>query len=89
MGNTKSGMRVGFNIKVSGEIQHDVAIVTEMTRGIFVKQQKHLAFKKSMRVLKWDIKIGYDGDDVVRNLVTVLFTGKGYRISRIIKHFYK
>lgn len=78
-------MRVGFNIKVSGEIQDDTDAVTEMTRSIFIKQQNHLALKKSMRVLKWDIKIGYDGDDIV----TVLFTGKGYRIPRIIKRFYK
>lgn len=82
-------MRVGFNIKVSGELQNDTKAVTEMTRSVFIKQQNHLAFKKSMRVLKWDIKVGYDGDDIVRNLVTVLFTGKGYRIPRIIKRFYK
>lgn len=82
-------MRVGFNIKVSGELQNDTESVTEITRGILIKQQNHLAIKKSTRVLKWDIKVGYDGDDVVRNLVTVLFIGKGYRIPRIIKRFYK
>lgn len=82
-------MRVGFNIKVSGELQNDTKAVTEITRGILIKQQNHLAIKKSTRVLKWDIKVGYDGDDIVRNLVTVLFTGKGYRIPRIIKRFYK
>jgi hypothetical protein len=89
MGSIKSGMRVGFNIKVSAEVQSDVKALTEITRDIFIKQQNHLAVKKSTRVLKWDIRIWHDGDDVVRNLITALFTGKGYRISRIIKRFYK
>lgn len=82
-------MKVGFNIKVSAEIQSNVKELTAMTRDIFIKQQNRLAIKKSIRVLSWEMKSGYDGDDFMRNMVTVVFSGKGYRIPRIIKRFYK
>lgn len=89
MGNIRSGMRVGFNVKVLAERQSDIDALKAMTQDIFIKQQNNLALKKSIRVLSWNIKSGYDGDDFVKNMITIVFTGKGYRIPRIIKRLYK
>lgn len=60
-----------------------------LVKDISKKNIKHLAIKKSIRVLKWDKRSGYDGDDFMRNMFTIAYTGKGYRIPRIIKRFYK
>lgn len=82
-------MRVGFNIKAAGQINNDIDQFKPLLRDMFIKQQNRLAIKKSIRVLKWEKRSGYDGDDFMHNMFTVAFTGKGYRISRIIKRFYK
>lgn len=82
-------MKVGFNIKAAGEINNDIDQFKPLLRDIFIKQQNHIAIKKSIRVLKWEKRVGYDGDDFMRNMFTIAYTGKGYRIPRIIKRLYK
>lgn len=83
-------MRVGFNIKVSGEIaEYDLEASNKIIKDMYRKQRNHLAIKKSIRVLSWNQRSGYDGDDFIKNMFTVHYFGKGYRISRIIKRFYK
>lgn len=89
MENIKSGMKVGFNIKVAGEMLDKIEEVKVLVNDISIKNKKHLAIKKSIRVLKWDQRSGYDGDDFMRNVFTIVYTGKGYRIPRIVKRLYK
>lgn len=89
MGNIKSGMRVGFNIKVAAEMLDNIEDVNALVKDISTKNKKHLAVKKSIRVLNWNQRSGYDGDDFMYNVFTIVYTGKGYRIPRIIKRFYK
>lgn len=37
MGNIKLGMRVGFNIKVSGEMIENIELVNDIIKDMFIK----------------------------------------------------
>ena len=85
----KSGMRVGFNIKVSGEMADNTELAKDTIKDMFIKQRNHFVINKSIRVLNWNQRSGYDGDDIIKNMFTVHYSGKGYRIPRIIKRLFK
>lgn len=77
-------MRVGFKIQVSNELKEDKKLLAELVGTEYRRQNKAL-IRKSIRVMSWDLRSGYDGDDFMQNMTTMLFTGKGYKIPRIIK----
>lgn len=77
-------MKVGFRIQVSNDLKDDKPLLAEAI-GAEYRRQNRALIRRSIRVLGWDLKTGYDGDDFMRNMTTMLFTGKGYKISRIIK----
>lgn len=79
-------MRVGFSFKGTNDLQQDVEAMTCLIKDAAKKNIIRLLKKKSIRVLKWNMQTGLHGDDFIQNTFTVLFTGKGYKIPRIIKN---
>jgi hypothetical protein len=82
-------MKAGILLQYSKEFINEIDDIrkglndhTSIIRKAFEKQKRDLLIKQSIRVLKWDMRSGQNGDDFVRNLYSVVFTGKGYKVPR-------
>lgn len=87
MGNIKHrrGTKTAILLQYPEELIKSANDITDFIRKDFESQKRKLLVKDSIRVLKWCMTHGYNGDDFVQNLYSVVFTGKGYKVSRIIK----
>lgn len=92
MGGIKSGHKAGIHLQISQELidpKNEGARLVSVIKEGFEKERRRLLIKKSIRVLNWTMKHGHNGDDFVRNMYTVVFTGKGYKVPRIVKRLFK
>jgi hypothetical protein len=81
MGNTKAGILIHVDRRLIDSTRDIVAIV----RKDFESHKRNLLIKESVRVLKWNMQHGLNGDDFIKNMYSVVFTGKSYKVPRIIK----
>lgn len=51
----------------------------------FEREKRKLFIRDSIRVLEWRMNQGYNADDFAQNMFSVLYTGRCYKISRIVK----
>lgn len=80
-----SGQKAGILLQYSEDLIKSANDITAFIRNDFERQKRKLLIKDSIRVLKWNMRHGHNGDDFVRNLYSIVFTGKGYKVSRIVK----
>jgi hypothetical protein len=51
----------------------------------FEREKRKLFMRDSIRVLEWRRSQGYNADDFVQNMFSVVYTGRCYKIPRIVK----
>jgi len=83
-------MRIEYNTNLVNNRKNILRRVTKVTEEMLhdVSYLKPLLFstkKKGFRLFLLSVEIGYDGDDFVKNLQTILLTYKAYKKPRFIK----
>lgn len=79
------GRKAGIILQYSQEQLNALDELDKIIQDDFDRERLKLIKKKSIRVLKWDRRAGYNGDDFMQNMFSVLFQGRSYKIPRIIK----
>jgi hypothetical protein len=92
----KSGLKAAVLLQYSQELQEELQLLnktmndlTNLVRKGFETQKRKLLLKDSIRVLNWYMKRGHSADDFTQNMYSVVFTGKGYKVPRIVKRLFK
>lgn len=80
-----SGQKAGILLQYSEDLINSANDLTTFIRKDFDRERRKLLIKDSIRVLKWTMRHGLNGDDFVSNLYSIIFTGKGYKVPRIVK----
>jgi hypothetical protein len=78
-------MKAGILLRYSPELLIVKEDLKQKIENDFKKEQRKLIIKDSIRVLKWDRREGYDADDFMLNMFSVVYTGRCYKIPRIVK----
>jgi hypothetical protein len=91
MGNIKTrvgshGMKAGILLQYSEDQIKLADDITHFVRKEFDKEKRKLLIKDSVRVLKWSMRHGHNGDDFINNLYSIVFTGRSYKVPRIVKN---
>ena len=79
-------MKVGFHIQVSESLLEDREVLSNILREQSTSEIHRLIKRKSIKVNTWRMQMGRISDDFIRSMVTFVFTGKAYKIPRIIKN---
>jgi hypothetical protein len=80
-GRRKAGILLQYSQELAdAKLDFDKVILKD-----FEREKRKLINRDSIRVLKWDKRAGYNGDDFMQNMFSVLFTGQCYKIPRIVK----
>lgn len=80
-GKRKAGILLQYSQQLLNENKDfDKAIIKD-----FEREKRRLFMRDSIRVLKWDMRSGYNADDFAQNMFSVVYTGRCYKIPRIVK----
>lgn len=80
-GRTKAGILIQYSqdlTKYEDEFKSRV-------KKDFEREKRKLIKKDSIRVFNWNMQSGYNQDDFVQNMFSVVYTGWAYKIPRIVK----
>jgi hypothetical protein len=92
----KSGMKAAIHLQYSQDLVDSIKESIEATQKLhdlikegFNRERRRLLSKQSLKVLEWNMAHGYNGDDFVKNMYSIVFTGRAYKIPRIVKRLFK
>jgi hypothetical protein len=81
----KGRRKAGILLRYSQELLTDIDEFKQRVVNDFKTEQRKLIIKDSIRVLTWDKREGYNGDDFMQNMISIVFQGRCYKIPRIVK----
>jgi len=81
----KGRRKAGILLRYSQELLSEPEAFKQKVKTDFEREQRKLINKDSIRVLTWDRREGYNADDFVQNMFCVMYTGRCYKIPRIVK----
>jgi hypothetical protein len=81
----KGRRKAGILLQYSQELLSETEAFEQKVKTDFERERRKLIKKDSIRVLKWDRREGYNGDDFVQNMFSVVYTGRCYKIPLIVK----
>jgi hypothetical protein len=81
-------LKIAFDLRLVNIASDDVPKHWSVIEQAIKKNNADMLRKKSMRVLKWRVQYGYVADDIIQNTVTVVCSGWGFKVPRIIKSLF-
>jgi hypothetical protein len=77
-------MRYGFWIKSHSDAEPADAgkEAKNMVDGEAIRQ-----LKKGIRLMNWRVRVGYDRDDFVKNMFTIICQADGVKIPRFVRNY--
>lgn len=76
-------MRAGIRITIVDEMkEHSQEIIAKSIKDEFKSQ-----LLRGNRLMDLKIKIGYDGDDFIKNQFTVICYAKVYKVPRFVRNY--
>jgi hypothetical protein len=77
--------KAGVLLRYGQELLTEPEGFRQKVKNDFEREYRKLINKDSIRVLNWDRREGYNGDDFMQNMFSILYTGRCYKIPRIVK----
>jgi hypothetical protein len=81
----KGRTKAGIIMQYSQELTADGEAFKSMIKKDFESEKRKLIKRDSLRVLYWNQRSGYNADDFMLNMFSVVYTGWAYKIPRIVK----
>jgi hypothetical protein len=81
----KGRTKAGILMQYSQELTTDEVAFKSMLKKDFEREKRKLIKRDSIRVLYWNMRSGYNQDDFMLNMFSVVYTGWAYKIPRIVK----
>lgn len=85
----KGKIKVGFYQRISADV-FDSTDYIEVIKRRHIDQQRRETIRhlhKGLRVMEWKTKIGRNGDDFLRDMVTMVTTGFAFKIPRFVRNY--
>jgi hypothetical protein len=82
----KGRIKAGILMRYSQELTADEEAFKSMLKKDFQREKRRLIKRDSIRVLNWNMQSGYNADDFMLNMISVVYTGWAYKIPRIVKN---
>lgn len=81
----KGRTKAGILLQYSQELTANEEAFNSRIKKDFEREKRKLIKRDSIRVLNWNMRSGYNADDFMLNMFSVVFTGWAYKIPRIVK----
>jgi hypothetical protein len=85
MNKWKGRRKAAIMLQYSQELLRDSPELDKVIKKDFEREKRKLIARDSIRVLEWRTNQGYNADDFMQNMFSILFTGRCYKIPRIVK----
>jgi hypothetical protein len=81
----KGRRKAGILLQYSKQLADENPEFDKLVKNDFEREKRKLIQRDSIRVLNWEMRKGYNGDDFVQNMFSIVFQGRCYKIPRIVK----
>jgi hypothetical protein len=83
-GEEGDGMRYGFYIKSPRE---ELPVIAGERVRLRAQGEMYNQLRKGVRLMDIRIRIGYDGDDVVKDMVTIICEANMVKVPRFVRNY--